>query len=460
MRPTIAPENTTFVLLSFEGPGCYSSAGGLGVRITNLSRALADQGFDTHLFFIGDSVRRGGEACGKGQLSLHPWCQWISQYYPKGVYEGESQKLYDFNESIPWFVTEHIVKPALEQNKLVVIMGEEWHTAEAMCRLSDRLHRQGLRDRVVMFWNANNTFGFDRIDWKRLAFTTTITTVSRYMKHFMWKLGVNPLVIANGIPSSSLDDIDTNASSRLSRSLDADLILAKIARWDPDKRWNAAFAAAAGLKARGLRTVLLARGGIEHHGEEVLRNARSLGLRVKDIRSSGGNLKDQLDAIGDRDGADVLNIRFHCSPELLRTIYYASDAVLANSGHEPFGLVGLETMAAGGIAFTGGTGEDYAVHLHNSVILETADPEEIEAYVVYLEEHPEEKHLIRQSARRTARRFTWEEVTKDLIQKLTFQARVQGLLNPLENAAVSSPRPSGYGDAAPASESVVPIPVI
>ncbi len=92
---------------------------------------------------------------------------------------------------------------------------------------------------------------------------------------------MNPLVISNGIPESSLDDVDPKDSSRLSKSLDADLILAKVARWDPDKRWNAAFAAAARLKARGLRTVLLARGGIEHHGEEVLRNARSLGLRVK-----------------------------------------------------------------------------------------------------------------------------------------------------------------------------------
>jgi hypothetical protein len=33
-----------------------------------------------------------------------------------------------------------------------------------------------------MFWNANNTYGFHRIDWARLSFTTTMTTVSRYMK--------------------------------------------------------------------------------------------------------------------------------------------------------------------------------------------------------------------------------------------------------------------------------------
>ncbi len=449
----IAPHNTTFVPLSFEGPGRYSSAGGLGVRITSLSRALADQGFATHLFFVGDSVSRGDAPGGSGQLSLHPWCQWISHYYPKGVYEGEHQKLYDFNESIPGYVTDQIIRPALQQNKLVVILGEEWHTTEAMCRISDRLHRQGLRDRVVMFWNANNTFGFDRIDWKRLAFTTTITTVSRYMKHYMWKLGVNPLVIPNGIPGSLLDDVDTKASSRLIRSLDADVVLAKVARWDPDKGWNAAFAAAARLKARGLRTVLLARGGIEHHGEEVLRNARSLGLRVKDVGSSAGSLEGQLEAIAHRDGADVLNLKFHCSPELLRIIYHASDAVLANSGHEPFGLVGLETMAAGGIAFCGSTGEDYAVHLHNSMVLETADPEEIEGCMAYIREHPEEEHRIRQSARLTARRFTWEEVTKGLIQKLSFQARVQGLLKPLEKAADSSPRPS-HVNTAPASEAL------
>jgi hypothetical protein len=39
----------------------------------------------------------------------------------------------------------------------------------------------------------------------------------------------------------------------------------------------------------------------------------------------------------------------------------SADAVFANSGHEPFGLVGLETMAAGGVACTGCSGEDYAI---------------------------------------------------------------------------------------------------
>jgi hypothetical protein len=50
----ITSDNTEFVLISFEGPDCYSMAGGLGVRMQNLSRTLAEMGFTTHLFFIGD----------------------------------------------------------------------------------------------------------------------------------------------------------------------------------------------------------------------------------------------------------------------------------------------------------------------------------------------------------------------------------------------------------------------
>jgi hypothetical protein len=52
----INPENCEIILLSFEGPDCYSTAGGLGVRMQNLSRTLARIGFMTHLFFIGDPV--------------------------------------------------------------------------------------------------------------------------------------------------------------------------------------------------------------------------------------------------------------------------------------------------------------------------------------------------------------------------------------------------------------------
>ena len=430
MKPTaIRPDNAEFILLSFEGPDGYSLAGGLGVRVSHLSETLAGAGFRTHLFFVGDPRKPGEETRLGGRLTLHRWCQWISEHHPSGVYQGEDEKLYDFNESLPWFVCERIALPAARQHRLVVILGEEWHTAEAMCRISDILHVHGLRDRAVLFWNANNTMSFHRIDWGRLAYTTRITTVSRYMKHIMWRLGVNPLVIPNGIPGDLLGRVPYRPAERLRRSMEADLVLAKVARWDPDKRWNMAVEAVARLKDGGRRAVLLARGGIEPHGEEVMHRARSLGLKVKDVRPRGDTFADHLRAIQEQQsGADVLNLRFHCPQSLLKVVYHSSDAVLANSGHEPFGLVGLETMAAGGIAFTGSTGEDYAIHDRNAMVMETSDPKEIESYIAYLEGHPEKKQRMRQAGRETARQYVWERVIENLVRKLEYQAGLQGVL--------------------------------
>ncbi|MBI2860360.1 MAG: glycosyltransferase [Chloroflexi bacterium] len=430
-RPTgLNADNTVFVLLSFEGPDRYSQAGGLGVRVTNLSQTLATMGFPTHLFFIGDPRGKGEETGAGMRLVLHRWCQWISEYYPAGVYQGENEKLYDFNESLPGFINDRIIKPALDEGKLVVILGEEWHTTEVMSRIANMLEIDGTRERVVMFWNANNTFGFDRIDWKRLAVASIITTVSRYMKQIMRGVGVNPMVIPNGIPSALLNQkVDARAAAEFKEKLRATVVLAKVARWDPDKCWNAAVEAAARLKERGLNTVLLARGGIEPHGEEVKYNARQMGLKVVEITDNGGNGPiSSLKAIASGETADILDIKFHCTPDLLQIIYRAASAVLANSGHEPFGLVGLEAMAAGGVAFTGGTGEDYAIPFHNSIVLETSDPREIEAYVAYLHDAPQESERIREAAKQTASQFTWEHAARILIRKLEYQARNQGLL--------------------------------
>jgi glycosyltransferase involved in cell wall biosynthesis len=102
--------------------------------------------------------------------------------------------------------------------------------------------------------------------------------------------------------------------------------------------------------------------------------------------------------------------------------------VLANSGHEPFGLVGLEAMAAGGLVFTGASGEDYASSMSNCVVVETDDPEEICANVLYLRDHPALVERMRVAARQTAERFTWEEVIANLISKLEYVGMATGVL--------------------------------
>ncbi len=425
----ITADNTVFVILSFEGPDVYSQAGGLGVRVTNLSQSLAREGFLTHLFFIGDPNLKGEEISQNQKLVLHRWCQWISAYNMNGVYQGENEKWRDYTESIPPFLLEHILLPAFKQDKMVVILAEEWQTAEVTCRIHSLLVKQGLRNKAILFWNANNTFGFEHINFKSLAKSCTITTVSRYMKHAMWRMGLNPVVIPNGIPKSLLDPVNSSLSAKFRKELKSDLVLAKIARWDPDKRWNMAIEATARLKARGLHTTLIARGGKESYGAEILYNARSLGLRIKDIFTGGETIEDQLKAIvSGSEGADFLNLHFYCPQELLRLIYHASSGILANSGREPFGLVGLETMAAGGIAYTGCTGEDYAIPFYNSIVLETSDPKEIESYVMYLKSHPEEDERIRQAGRITAGRFIWEQVVENLIQRLEYHAKIQELI--------------------------------
>jgi len=425
----ILPENTVFVLLSFEGPDPYSLAGGLGVRITHVAHTLSQKGFSTHLFFIGDPQLAGEESADDGRLVLHRWCQWISEYYPNGVYQGEHAKLDDFNRSLPPYVIEHIIAPAIAQGKLVAVLAEEWHTAEATCRLSEQLRAAGLRDHVVIFWNANNTFGFENIDWPRLQKESTVTAVSRYMKHIMRDSGVTALVIPNGIPEGLLQPVAERSALRVRRRLGGDPLLLKVARWDPGKAWMQTIEGMALLKSEGRRPVFIARGGMEGYGQEVLKRAHSLRLKVRDVASAGDSVKARLDAIMSTSDADILNLKFHCQPELLRTLYNASDAVLANSTHEPFGLVGLEVMASGGVVFTGGTGEDYAQHFFNSIVLDTNDAEEISSYLNYLADHPAVSARLRKAGRVTARQFTWPFVIDGLIERLESRARLRGALS-------------------------------
>ncbi|GCE04376.1 glycosyltransferase family 4 protein [Dictyobacter aurantiacus] len=428
----ISPANTLFVLLCFEGPDVYSTAGGLGTRVSELSEALATQGYTTHLIYIGDPYKPAIEHRLDGRLILKRWSQWVSKYYPNGVYDGEEQKLYDYNESVPYHIFSDIVRPAASEGKTVVILGEDWHTAEVMCRTSDLLHWFGLRQKVLMLWNLNSLMSLNRIDWGRLNFVTTLCTVSKYMKHKMWELSVNPLVIPNGIPTRHLNPVDPQAVERLraiARRGDPDrFFLFKIGRFDPDKRWIMAIEAVARLKDAGHPVTLFVRGGIEPHGADVFRHAYNRGLQIQDVVAQRPNLEQCLDAIEQAGPADIYNLRFFLPEEFVRTTYAAADATLANSGHEPFGLVALEVMAAQGIAVTGSTGEDYAVSFENAIVTETDDPDEIVGYLLYLRRHPEKQEQMRQASQVTARQFLWDRVIDNMVGKLEFLARKQNIV--------------------------------
>ena len=422
----ITPQNTVFAILSFEGPDRYSLAGGLGVRMSELSRALAEAGFQTHLYFIGDPNEEPEEQLLDGKLVLHRWSQWISKYYPKGVYQGEWEKKSDFDGSIPGHLAEDIVRPAVTEGKIVVIMTEDWHTADVTIAISDLLHHLRLRDKVIILWNANNPMGFEHINWGRLDFVCELTAVSKYMKHEMWKLGVNPMVIPNGIPSRLLDAPNEEYATRIRNAFKSRTLLFKIGRWDPDKRWNMAMEAIAHLKQMDLNPLLLARGGAEPYEGEVMGLAANLGLSVQSLRLPDGvqlTPETCLQSIESASAnADVINLKFFVEEELLRALYRSADSVLANSGMEPFGIVGLEAMAAGGIVFTGATGEDYARTFENAVVVESDDALEIAHYVRRIMEDEELRKSIKEAARQTSSRYTWDKIVVELLTKLEYIA--------------------------------------
>ncbi len=416
-------------LLSFEGPDPYALAGGLGVRVTHLTETLARRGFPTHLFFIGDPDAPPQEERIDGRLILHRWGQWISAAHRGGVYDGEEGKRNDFTASLPPYLIEQIIRPAVAAGRLPVVVAEEWHTADALINLSDRLHAAGLRQQSVLFWNANNTMSFRRIDWPRLNFVAQLTTVSRYMKQLMWSLGVNPLVIPNGIPAELLAPVDSADTEAVRRALAADdgtVILFKVGRFDPAKRWNMALEAAAQIKDAGCRLVFLTRGGVEGHAEEIWARARALGLTVARIGGAPVTWNEVVSVLKAAPPADVYDLQFFLPQQFLRPLYAAADAVLACSGHEPFGLVGLEAMAAGGVVVTGATGEEYAVGGDGAVVLDTDDPEEIASQVLDLRARPDRAAALRRAATEEAARYTWDRVTDLLLEKVHYVARVTG----------------------------------
>lgn len=418
------PARSLFVIVSFEGPDLWSQAGGLGVRVTGLAHALANVGHEVHVFFIGDPNRPGEER--RDRVVLHRWGQWLSRYHCQGVYDGEEAKMRDLTASLPPWLTANLLLPAIQAGRVPVVLFEEWQTAECATLVSDALVAHGVRDRAVLAWNANNAYSFDRIDWPRLATATTVTTVSRFMRSIIRSRGIDALVIPNGIPDRLTRPVNRVEVQQLRAAFDDTPFFFKMARWGDDKGWNQAFDALRILRDRDRRTMLVARSGGPAGGYSPIESvAAAQGLAVLGVDSP-----DQLEQAaftGARAGADVLSLRFGVNETLARRMFAAADGTLANSVSEPFGLVGLEAMAAGGLLYTGGTGEDYAVSGRNAVVLETLHASEIADRAEELGDSPHQGERIRRAARTSARDFSWRRAVGQLVSRLEREATRQGL---------------------------------
>ena len=407
-------------LLSFEGPDRYASVGGLGTRETSFARALGEAGVETTLFFVGDPALPAAEAFAPG-VTLRRWCQWISAYHPRDVYDGEAVKVDDFTFSVPAVVFDEIVAPAAARGERVLVIAEEWQTAAATVALDALLRVRGLRHAVTILWNANNTYGFERIDWPTLRRAAAIVTVSKYMKFELAQFGVPALVVPNGIPEQLLDGPAPSLVSLFRKALHGKPSLVKVGRFDPDKNWLQAIDAVAELLAAGLAPQLVMRGGREAYANNVFAHVRARGLRLERVEANGDDAEAVAAALASTK-AHVVNLQAFLPESTLFALYAAADAVLANSGKEPFGLVGLEVMAAGGIPVCGATGEEYAEPFVNAIVCDTSDGRELAEYLRASYGDDRAADRMRQAGYATANRYLWQNVLDTLGHKIDYIA--------------------------------------
>ena len=411
-----------FIHLSFEGPDRYSAVGGLGIRVTTLAQALAEQGAHVDLYFVGDPTLAASDV--HNGVTLHRWCQPISAATTGGLYDREEDKIADLCTWLPGELGDVVAEDALAGLRTVVL-AEDWHVAWPLIGVHDELLRRGIRHAAKLVWTANNRFGFDRIDFARLNDAATLVTISRAMKHTMWNVGVNPLVVPNGIPTELLTPPPAASVAALRAAFAGRTTLAKVGRWDLDKRWIMALETTAELAKRGDPAVLLARGwngsaASSAHYREVRQRADELGLQWTTCDDASSVDLDFVLAMqaAATTSACVVEITVPIDGTRLKTLYAGADAVLANSGFEPFGLVGLEAMAAHGLVMTGSTGEDYVIPFRNGFALDTDGAAEIIHCLHWVRADPARNDRLRRIAAETAATYTWPDVIDRLILAL------------------------------------------
>ena len=261
-----------------------------------------------------------------------------------------------------------------------------------------------------MFWNANNTYGFGRVDFPILRRVASITTISRYMRMELLAVDVEAAILPNGIADRWLKPLPPSDPSMLRKAFGERPTFVKVARFDRDKRWLWAIDAIAAMRDAGMGPRLVIRGSRSDYADVVGARIRARGLNVDRLAlPPTATPRDLASAISTTTG-DVVFLDFFIAERTLRALYAAADGVLANSEKEPFGLVGLEVMSCGGIAYVGRTGEDYAVPFGNSVVIQSDDPRELIAAHATLREKPELAAQLRVDGRATAKRFAWPRI--------------------------------------------------
>ncbi len=314
-----------------------------------------------------------------GGLTLHRWAQWISANCPRGVYDGEFGKVADSPTRFRPLCSITSSMPAIAAGAIPILLFEEWQTAECACRVSEALARHGqTRPRALRL---------EREPLLRLrAHRLAAADVGGHDHDGQPAHAQHRTRRAAPMRASFLTAFRIRAFEPVARRDVAAVRSAFGSRPAPacSSRWRVGNVRRGGRR-RSMRSRICATAsgrmvldGAQRRSDRRRRRARArrVAARARSRRSTARARSSVGSARRVRAGRRGRRIfRFGVSASLARTLYAASDGVLANSVSEPFGLVGLEAMAAGGVAFTGGTGEDYAIGGRNAVVLETLDPE-------------------------------------------------------------------------------------
>jgi glycosyltransferase involved in cell wall biosynthesis len=239
------------------------------------------------------------------------------------------------------------------------------------------------------------------------------------VKFELSRIGMPSLVIPNGIDNRFLNGADPSLAAEMKRALSGHPTLVKIGRFDPDKNWLQAVDALAELRDGGVDARLIVRGRRNPHADAVFAHAHERGLTVERIAYEGVDGRKVIAGLA-LTSAPIVHLTAFLDEPTLSALYAAADAVLANGGREPFGLVGLEVIAAGGIAVCGSTGEEYAEPFVNAIVCDTADGRELATYLRALFANPRMGREMRRAGAETANRYTWAHALAALERKLSY----------------------------------------
>lgn len=406
------------VILAFEGPDRYARIGALSTRVTQLACAFGAAGDQVDLIFAGDPAAAPVEEYAPN-VTLRRWSQWISASHPRNAYDGEMHKVADWESSLPAFVVDSIVGPAAASHQRTLVIAEEWQTANVVIGIDALARLRGLRNMLTLIWNVNSSHGWKLVDWPALRAAAAITVPSKYMRGELRRIGVSALVVPNGIDTTLHESADPGLLADVKDALRGRPTLVKVGRFDPEKNWIQAVDALAELHAGGIDARLIVRGRYNAYAEQVFEHAYGRGLGVERVDYAGTEGRKVIEAIAISD-RPIVHLRSFIDEATLAALYAAADAVLANSGREPFGTVGLEVIAAGGVAVCGSTGEEYADPFVNAIVCDTSDGRELASYLRALLANPELADGIRRAGADTAERYSWAHTLATLNLKIDY----------------------------------------